>query len=247
MIKKRLDLLIQEKWPNLSRNKIKDLIKNGLVELNNKNLINLTKPSTLVDINLIDDLSLISSKPKYVSKAGFKLAEILKKINIDLSDLVALDAGISTGGFTDCLLQNNIEKVYGIDVGVGQTDLEIVNNPKVVLLEKTNIRNLDNLPEQVDLVTLDLSFISVLKVIDNVKKFFKLNSQAKLIILIKPQFELEVLNKIKYKKNILKDVNTRKKIADKVIFNIEQMGFKFISICDSPNSEEYLAYFNYLN
>jgi len=155
-----------------------------------------------------------------------------------------LDAGISTGGFTDCLLQHGAQKVFGIDVGYGQVHEKIRNNPKVVILERTNLRTLDWQHEKVDLVTLDLSFISMLKVMDSVCKLLK--DDGKLIVLIKPQFEAD-RSEIG-RGGIVKDAQVHKKVIEKVVRGLKQLGFRSEGIIDSPilggsGNKEFLGYF----
>ena len=157
--KMRLDALVQQKHPQLSKTFIQSLIMQGKVKVGG---FAVTKAGTSVYSDELLEIDL--EQPKYVSRAGFKLEKALQYFSIDVHDLVALDAGLSTGGFTDCLLQHGIKKVYGVDVGYGQAHEKIRQNSKVVVLEKTNLRHLNSLPELVDLVTLDLSFISVVKV-----------------------------------------------------------------------------------
>src|SRR3990167_9667673 len=139
-MKKRLDQIVQEKLPNLSRNQISSFIVQGKVLVDGKTV---TKPGVQVKDDAKIDVDI--SEPKYVSRAGFKLEKALDHFNIDVKDLVALDAGISTGGFSDCLLQRGIKKIYGVDVGYGQVHEKIANNPKVEILERTNLRELKKL------------------------------------------------------------------------------------------------------
>ena len=176
MAKKRLDIKILELYPAYSRRQIQSWIMQGKVHVDD---VLQTKAGTLVG----DDahIKLTIEEPKYVSRAGFKLEKALDHFTIDVTDLVALDAGLSTGGFTDCLLQRGIKKVYGIDVGYGQAHEKIRADKRVVVQERTNLRELRELPEMVDLVTLDLSFISILKVMDAVTRVLKNNG----ILLIK--------------------------------------------------------------
>lgn len=143
-------------------------------------------------------VEILADLPKYVCRAGHKLEAALDAFAVDPSGCVCLDAGLSTGGFTDCLLQRGAAAVYGVDVGYGQVAERIRTDPRVVVMERTNVRHLR--PEQmpprteggaavlVDLVTLDLSFISVLKVLPAVMTVMQ--PQAQLIVLIKPQFEV---------------------------------------------------------
>src|SRR3990172_2459329 len=182
--KLRLDLLVQQQYPHLSRNQIQSFIMQGKVLIDDEPV---TKPGTPIATDAL--LRLTEEVPKYVGRAGFKLETALDTFGVDVKNLVVMDAGISTGGFTDCLLQRGAQKIYGVDVGYGQVHEQIRTDPRVVLLEKTNLRNLKALPELVDLVTLDLSFISILKVMPAVSKLIK--PGGRIITLIKPQFEAE--------------------------------------------------------
>jgi len=205
--KKRLDLLILEKNPKFTRNQIQSWILQGKVTVNDK-VIN--KSGTIINVD--SEIKLNVLEPKYVSRAGFKLEKALDYFNVDVKDLVILDAGISTGGFTDCLLQNRAKRIYGIDVGHGQVHEKLLNDPRLILMEKTNLRHLDSLPELIDLVTLDLSFISILKVIPAVLNLIKPN--AKIITLIKPQFEAE--KKHISRGGIVKDENVHEEVINKI-------------------------------
>jgi 23S rRNA (cytidine1920-2'-O)/16S rRNA (cytidine1409-2'-O)-methyltransferase len=143
----------------------------------------------VLQVKVSDVVEVRAEVPKYVCRGGFKLEAALREFDIHVKGAVALDAGISTGGFTDCLLQHGATRVYGVDVGYGQVAERIRTDSRVTLLERTNVRHLppDALPEKVDLVTLDLSFISVLKVLPAVLRVCKDN--AEVVVLIKPQFE----------------------------------------------------------
>lgn len=183
-------------------------------------------------------------EPKYVSRAGLKLEKALEHFNIKPEGLIALDAGISTGGFTDCLLKNGVTKVYGVDVGYGQVHEKIRVDPRVIIMERTNLRELDPLPEKVDIVTLDLSFISVLKVMDAVMNSMK--EDAQLVVLIKPQFEAQ--REQVGRGGIIKDKKVHKEVIDKVTLGIKELGFKLIGVIDSPitgssGNKEFLGYF----
>jgi len=238
--KKRLDLLVLDKYPKFSRNQIQSWIMQGKVEVNDKVI---DKVGTLIPIDA--EIKLNVEEPKYVSRAGFKLEKALDHFNIDIKDLVILDSGISTGGFTDCLLQRGAKKVYGIDVGYGQVHEKILNDPRLVLMERTNLRHLDKLPELVDLVTLDLSFISILKVMPAVTKLVKPN--AKIITLIKPQFEAE--KKDIGRGGVVKDENVHKKVIEKIKNGMKEFGFEMVDVIESPilgatsGNKEYLALF----
>ena len=122
-------------------------------------------------------------------RGGFKLEAALETFGVDVTGLTCLDAGLSTGGFTDCLLQRGATRVYGVDVGYGQVHERVRTHPRVVVLERTNLRHLTTLPELVDIATLDLSFISVLKVLPAVNQL--LRPGGRLLVLVKPQFEAQ--------------------------------------------------------
>ncbi|MFA6065686.1 MAG: TlyA family RNA methyltransferase [Candidatus Babeliaceae bacterium] len=237
--KKRLDAALQEQYPQYSRTQLNSWIVQGKVTVDGKPM---TKAG--VAVKPTAEIILTHEEPRYVCRAGFKLEKALEYFNIDVNGLVILDAGLSTGGFSDCLLQKGAARVYGVDVGHGQVHEKIRQHPNVIVMEKTNLRHLESLPEQVDLATLDLSFISLLKVIPVVKQLLKPNGQ--LITLIKPQFEAE-----KHevgRKGIITDPLLHKKIVDKVIAGIIEAGFTFHGVIESPikgtqGNTEFLAYF----
>lgn len=237
--KKRLDQLIQEQYPQYSRNYIQSLIMQGKVQVND---LVVTKAGTQVSADA--SLILATQEQKYVSRAGFKLEKALDYFDINVQGLVALDAGLSTGGFADCLLQRGAQKIYGVDVGYGQVHEKIRSNPHVTVIERTNLRHLTSLPEKVDLVTLDLSFISVLKVIGVVKDLMK--EQGKLIILIKPQFEAE--KEQVGKGGIIKKSEIHQEVIDKVVRGVINHDFIYKGSIESPilgtqGNKEFLAYF----
>ena len=142
------------------------------------------KSGTLVS----EDAEITVKEPSpYVSRGGIKLAHALDVLNVNVSGMVAADIGASTGGFTDCLLQRGAERVYAIDVGYGQLDYRLRQDERVVVMERVNARYPSSLPEKVDLATIDLSFISVTKVIPSVVHLLK--DSRDILVLIKPQFE----------------------------------------------------------
>jgi len=164
--KVRLDTLVQQQQPHLTKNQIRNFILEGMVSIDGRVY---HKPGHQVDPT--HTVTLAQQQPQFVSRAGYKLAAALDAFTINVTDLVALDAGLSTGGFTDCLLQRGIKRVYGVDVGTDQVHEKIRSDNRVQVLEQTNLRTLETLPEMVDLVTLDLSFISILKVMPAIKKY----------------------------------------------------------------------------
>ena len=191
MIKKiRLDLCLLSSGLCESRQKAQSLILAGKVKDINGKILD--KPGQQV---LTGSKFFIQSEPPFVSRGGEKLLEAFEKLNIKVKGKVCIDAGISTGGFTDCLLQQGAKLVYGIDVGYGQTAWKIRNNPKVILLERTNIRNLkpeDLLSRNSELpnfVVADLSFISLRLIFKSINNLL-IGDLIEGIFLIKPQFEV---------------------------------------------------------
>lgn len=239
MAKQRLDQLIITRHPELSKSFIQSLIMQGKVSVDGKVI---TKSGTMVLPDVV--IKLETEQPPYVSRAGNKLAHALDHFSINVANKVALDAGLSTGGFTDCLLQRGASKVYGVDVGYGQVHEKIRSDPRVVVMERTNLRHLESLPELVDIVTLDLSFISVLKVIDRVATFIK--PHGKLIVLVKPQFEAE--RKGISKGGIVTDPTVHEEVIERVTSGIQEHGFEYKGITQSPilgteGNKEFLALF----
>lgn len=191
-------------------------------------------------------LTLDINEPKYVSRAGFKLEKALEHFNLDVHGLTVLDAGLSTGGFTDCLLQYGAARVIGVDVGYGQVHEKISSDTRVTLLERTNLRYLDvtAIGKQVDMVTLDLSFISVLKVMDTVNNLLKSNGY--LIVLIKPQFEAQ--RHQVGRGGIIKDEQLHNEIIEHVTQGIVARGYELHGAIESPilgatGNKEFLALF----
>jgi 23S rRNA (cytidine1920-2'-O)/16S rRNA (cytidine1409-2'-O)-methyltransferase len=238
-IKKRLDIALHEMLPEYDEKHIQSWIMQGKVFVDGEKT---TKPGTIVTDNA--KITYTIEEQKFVSRAGLKLEKALDDFKIDVKDLTVVDAGISTGGFTDCLLQRGAKKVYGVDVGYGDVHEKIRKDERLVLLEKTNLRLLESVGEPVDMITLDLSFISVLAVMQTVCKLLKKN--GKLVVLIKPQFEAskEEIGA----GGIVRDDNVRQAIVNVVVRGIEQYGFECVGVIDSPitgtkGNKEFLAYF----
>ena len=183
--KKRLDLVVLAKGLVHSRQRAQALIMAGKVLVNNQIV---DKPGTPVFPE--DDIVLQEKDHPYVSRGGLKLEKALHTLGIDINGFVCLDVGASTGGFTDCLLQHGAGRVYAVDVGYGQLAWKLRQNPRVVVIERMNIRHMqsETLPQLVDLVTIDVSFISLRKVVPDVLKYMK--KSAGILALIKPQFEV---------------------------------------------------------
>lgn len=240
--KRRLDLVVLERYPDLTRPYIQSMIMQGKLSVEG---VVQTKPGMLVAADAV--LELKQDEQRYVSRAGQKLEKALDAFGIDVAGKVALDAGISTGGFSDCLLQRGITRIYGVDVGYGQVHERVQNDPRVVLLERTNLRYLEGLPEPVDLVTLDLSFISVTKVLPVVVQLLK--QDGELVVLIKPQFEA---GKEKVGRGgIITDPEVHQEVVDALTAAIQAAGFKAFGCVESPilggsGNKEFLAYFKKL-
>jgi 23S rRNA (cytidine1920-2'-O)/16S rRNA (cytidine1409-2'-O)-methyltransferase len=179
--KRRIDSLLVEKGLVESRAKAQALIMAGEVKVEGKAAI---KPGTLIAEEAVITLL---KPPPFVSRGGIKLDFALDQFRLDVSSKVAADIGASTGGFTDCLLQRGASRVYALDVGYGQLDYRLRKDERVVVMERVNARYPISLPEKVDLATIDLSFISVEKVLPSVARLLK--GDGYLLVLLKPQFE----------------------------------------------------------
>jgi 23S rRNA (cytidine1920-2'-O)/16S rRNA (cytidine1409-2'-O)-methyltransferase len=179
--KRRIDSLLVEKGLVESRAKAQALIMAGEVKVEGKAAI---KPGTLIAEEV--EITLLKPPP-FVSRGGIKLEFALDQFRLDVSSKVAADIGASTGGFTDCLLQRGASRIYALDVGYGQLDYRLRKDKRVVVMERVNARYPISLPEKVDLATIDLSFISVDKVLPSVARLLK--GDGYLLVLLKPQFE----------------------------------------------------------
>jgi 23S rRNA (cytidine1920-2'-O)/16S rRNA (cytidine1409-2'-O)-methyltransferase len=182
--RERLDKILVERGLVASREEGRGRILAGEVWVNDRPV---TKAGTLLEESVPIR---VKSRLPYVSRGGIKLEKALREFAVEVAGKVVLDVGASTGGFTDCLLTHGARQVYAVDVGYGQLDWKLRNDPRVLVLEKTNIRYLDvsNLPMPADLAVIDVSFISLRLVLPRVKTL--LGSGAPIIALIKPQFEV---------------------------------------------------------
>ena len=226
MRKKRLDSLLVERGIIQSRERAKGLILSGDVRVNG-NPVN--KAGTLIDENA--EIEITKDIP-YVSRGGLKLEKAIKEFNINVKDKVAIDVGASTGGFTDCLIQYGAKKVYAVDVGYGQLAWKLRNDPRVVIIERKNVRYIkpSDIGEPVDIATIDVSFISLKLVLPVVKNLLKENGE--IIALIKPQFEVgkgEV-----GKGGIVKDEEKHKKVISEIKSFAIDSGFKVLNVTESP-------------
>ncbi len=240
--KLRLDKALFDKGLVESREKAKALILEGSVMVNS---IIIDKAGAQVTS---DDILSLKSKMPYVSRGGLKLEHALKEFKIDVTDKISMDAGASTGGFTDCLLQNNSKKVYAVDVGYGQFSWKLRNDERVLLFEKTNIRYFDHsrVPDKIDIAVIDVSFISLTKVIPKIIEF--LGRPGEIVALIKPQFE--VGKKDVGKGGVVKDEDKRLEAVEKIKADSEDMGLTVAGVTTSPikgpkGNVEYLIYLRY--
>ena len=223
----RLDQLLVERGSFTSREKARRTIMAGRVRVDGR-LVD--KPGSAVAADA--KLEVVGPAEPFVSRGGRKLARALDHFAVAVEGLVCLDAGASTGGFTDCLLQRGAERVYAIDVGYGQLDYGLRNDPRVVVMERTNARQLtpEDIPERCDLATFDLSFISLTKVVPAVARLVR--SGGRLITLIKPQFEV---GKGRVGKGgVVRDDVLRKKVIVERIDDLEAIGLTCQGWIDSP-------------
>jgi 23S rRNA (cytidine1920-2'-O)/16S rRNA (cytidine1409-2'-O)-methyltransferase len=222
--KKRLDNLLLAKGMAETWSQAQGLILAGKVKINGRVM---SKPGNLVSEDSIIDLD---QKPPYVSRGGIKLAHALDEFRIDVTSLIALDIGASTGGFTDCLLQRGAGKVYAIDVGYGQIDYGLRQDHRVVVMDKTNVHYPFSIPEKADLATIDLSFISVTKVIPNIMEH--LRKSGRFIVLLKPQFEAE--RREVGTKGIIKDAQVHARVLGRFISWMIDYGLRLQGLVASP-------------
>jgi 23S rRNA (cytidine1920-2'-O)/16S rRNA (cytidine1409-2'-O)-methyltransferase len=216
--KRRLDLIIVERKLVQSRERAKAMIMAGKVLVDD---LRVDKPGTM--INQDAQIQFKGDDIAFVSRGGVKLEGALTDFNLDVSDMVCLDAGASTGGFTDCLLAHGAKKVFAVDVGYGQLAWKLRQDNRVVVIERTNIRNMkqDALPCLVDLITIDVSFISLKIIVPSVTKF--LNDNGNILALIKPQFE--VGREKVGKGGVVKDPVLHQQITDDLSDFFEKIGF----------------------
>ena len=226
--KKRIDHILKELELVESRNQALALIISGKVFIDNEKVL---KPGKIVRCNKTIELK--KEKNHWVSRGGVKLNHALNKFDIIVSKKITLDIGCSTGGFTDVLLKNGVKKVYAVDVGYGQLDWRLRNSGKVVLFERTNARNLNRniIPESLDLVVCDVSFISLKKVLLPVKNL--LNRKFEILSLIKPQFEAKKTEV--GRGGIIKDSRIHNRICEELISWFKQnFDYEYLNIIDSP-------------
>ncbi len=226
-IRERIDTLLVKKAIAPTRARARSLIMSGIVFVDG---VRVDKAGALVGED--SNVELRDTSLRYVSRGGIKLESALREFNINVYDKVALDVGASTGGFTDCLLKHGAKKVYAIDVGYGQLDWRLRQDPRVIVMERVNARYLksESIGELVDVSTIDVSFISLTKIIPSVSRLFKPNGV--LIALIKPQFEVgkgEV-----GRGGIVRDESKHREVTDKIICFLKELNFKVMGVIPSP-------------
>lgn len=227
MAKIRLDNLVYTRGLAESREKARAMIIAGEVCIDG---VRTDKPGTKVEETA--ELRVESRRSKYVSRGGYKLEGAIKDFSIDFNGKIVLDVGASTGGYTDCALQNGAAKVFALDVGYGQLDWRLRNDYRVTVIERTNIRYFDpeQLGELVDIITMDVSFISTTLVFPILSKMLKENGEV--ISLIKPQFEA---GKNKVGRNgVVKDPEIHREVLERCINAAEQVGLYCVGVSFSP-------------
>ena len=225
-IRQRLDLLLVERQLAPSRERAQSLIMAGKVLVNAERV---DKPGK--SVNLDSELVVQAQDHPYVSRGGVKLAGAIREFQIEVLDRIALDVGASTGGFTDCLLQHGAEKVYAVDVGYGQLAWKLRQDPRVVNLERTNIRYLDsvNLADPIQLVVVDASFISLRLILPKLYELMTVGSQ--LLALVKPQFEAG--RKEVGKGGRVKEEVVHARVLNEIIEASIILGFRMFGSCES--------------
>lgn len=220
----RLDVYLTENGMCKSRTAAQSLIKNGGVSVNGKPC---EKPSA--EVSEGDSVEITGEQLRYVGRGGLKLEGAINAFGLDLNGLTCLDIGSSTGGFTDCMLQYGAEKVYAVDVGTDQLDEKLRSDGRVISMEQTDIRTAQ-LPEMVDFVGTDVSFISLKQVIPHIFRLLKDGGRA--VALIKPQFEAG--KKALTKKGIVKDEKDRRRVVEDITEFARLSGFEVTGVTTSP-------------
>ena len=240
-VKERLDILLVKQGYAASREKAKAVIMSGNVFVNGQRE---DKAGSLFDAQTA--VIRVKENPlKYVSRGGLKLEKALKEFPIDLRDQVCMDIGASTGGFTDCMLQNGAKKVYSVDVGHGQLAWKLRNDERVVCMERTNFRYLcrEEIEDDLDFASVDVSFISLTKILIPARKLLK--SGGEMVCLIKPQFEAgrEKVGK----KGVVRDATVHKEVVSKIadyaaLLEYEILGLTFSPVKGPEGNIEYLIH-----
>lgn len=239
-MKERLDILLVNKNLAPSREKAKALIMSGIVYVDGQKE---DKAGTSFEDTV--SIEVRGSSLKYVSRGGLKLEKAMTHFGVSLEGKICMDVGASTGGFTDCMLQNGAVKVYAVDVGHGQLDWKLRNDPRVVCMERTNIRYVteEHVADPIQFASIDVSFISLSKVLGPVKAL--LTGDGQIVCLIKPQFEAgrEKVGK----KGVVREKSTHLEVINRVMDFAASIGFGILNLEFSPikgpeGNIEYLLY-----
>ena len=226
-MKERLDILLVKNGLAESREKAKAIIMSGIVYVDGQKE---DKAGSMFDAAKVPDVR--GTTLRYVSRGGLKLEKAMSHFGVQLADRVCMDVGASTGGFTDCMLQNGAVRVYAVDVGHGQLAWKLRNDKRVICMEKTNIRYVtpENIGEKVEFASIDVSFISLTKVLGPVKQLLTDNGQ--IVCLVKPQFEAgrEKVGK----KGVVREKNTHLEVIQKVTGFASDIGFSVLALEFSP-------------
>lgn len=240
----RLDNELVNRGIFKTRSKASQAIKSGIIYCDEKQI-----KKCGFEVSSLTNITIKGNVLKYVSRGGLKLEKAINEWNINLVDRTMIDIGSSTGGFSDCAIQNGVGKIYAIDVGTEQFDKELAKNPKINLFEKTDFRLMDKeIINDANFITIDVSFISVTKLIN---KISELSNVSEIICLIKPQFECgkEIADKFR---GVILDKEVHKDVILKVIESFKNIGFYCNGLTSSPikggdGNIEYLAHFQKQN
>ena len=227
-MKERLDVILVSQGYAPSREKAKAIIMSGNVYVNGQKE---DKAGTAFDVSIIK-LEVRGSTLKYVSRGGLKLEKAMETWKFDLHDTVCMDIGSSTGGFTDCMLQNGAAKVYSVDVGHGQLAWKLRNDERVVCMEQTNFRYMvrEDIQDDLDFASVDVSFISLTKILIPARNLLKRGGQ--MVCLIKPQFEA---GREKVGKNgVVREPQTHEEVIQKIVDYADSIGFTVLHLEYSP-------------
>lgn len=238
--KTRLDVLLVERGLQETRQKAQATIMSGLVFVNNQKVDKVGTP-----VANDAEIEVRGNALKYVSRGGLKLEKAMTSFALSLDSCICGDIGASTGGFTDCMLQNGAKKVYAVDVGYGQLDWKLRNDPRVVCMERTNARYLshEQIPDELDFASIDVSFISLKLILPAVHNVLKAGGH--IACLVKPQFEAgrEKVGK----KGVVRDPGVHLEVLENFLIHAKESGFTVLDLTYSPirgpeGNIEYLGY-----
>lgn len=241
--KMRLDeyLVENEYFENLDVAQRQIMIGNVII-----NEQKIEKAGEIINIEKIKFIRIKEKDIPYVSRGGLKLEKAIKEFNLDFENKIVMDVGASTGGFTDCALQNGAKFVYAVDVGTNQLDWKLRTNNKIKSIENKHINNLEkeDIEDEIDIIVMDISFISIKRVLHKIEEFLKKDGFT--VFLIKPQFEAE---REDIEKGIVKDTDVHKKIIDDIVEEAKKYNLYLQNLTESPikgtkGNTEYLAVFS---